>query len=301
MNGIICVNKQGGWTSFDVVAKMRGIAKTRKIGHAGTLDPMATGVLPLFFGAATKLCDMLPDEKKGYRAEFRLGMTTDTLDRTGITLTVQQSQVTLAQLQAVLPQFTGDILQFPPMYSAVQIDGKRLYDLARQGKEVARTARPVCINRLELVHFNEKSQSGTLLVECSKGTYIRSLVDDIGRALGCGAVLWQLQRYLAGQFVLSDCYRLVELDYHAKNGGLQSLLRPIDSALQEYPKITLSSAQVPMFCNGVKLDLNRVHHQPVAGYQRVYSHDQIFLGLARCDFEQEQLRLVKSFWQAEKR
>lgn len=297
MDGIICIHKQQDWTSFDVVAKARGIAHTKKVGHAGTLDPMATGVLPLFFGAATKLCDLLPNENKGYRAEFRLGITTDTLDRTGTVLSETDSRVTRAQLEEALARFIGAIEQIPPMYSAVKINGQRLYDLARSGREVERRPRPVTIHALELTEFDECSQSGSLVVRCSKGTYIRTLVADLGETLGVGAVLTELVRDLAGPFTLEDCYTLQELQQMAAAGTLEAALRPIDAVLTDLPEIVLNEVQSAKFCNGVKLDLNRVHHQQVAGNHRVYGTDGLFLGLACPDFQAEELRIVKPFWQ----
>lgn len=300
MNGIICINKPQEWTSFDVVAKARGIARTKKVGHAGTLDPMATGVLPLFFGAATKVCDLLPNEDKGYLADFRLGVTTDTLDRTGTVLTETESNRTQAEIEAILPQFRGEIKQVPPMYSAIRINGQRLYDLARSGREVERQARPVTIHRLELLQFDPNTQSGRLLVRCSKGTYIRTLAADLGEQLGVGAVLTELQRDLAGRFSLEDCHTLEELQQYAAEGTLSSLLLPIDAVFADLPKIELNEVQRHLFCNGVKLDLQRVPPLCGVGNHRVYDEQNAFLGLARPDVEKEELRIVKSFWQTGK-
>ena len=192
MNGIIVINKPSGFTSFDVVAVMRGIAKTRKAGHTGTLDPMATGVLPILLGNATKAQSLIPDSSKEYIADFRLGITTDTLDITGKIIEEKKSEISEREISDVLPEFTGNIFQIPPMYSAVQKDGKRLYELARQGIEVEREKRKVTIYKLELLEYDEKAQTGRLLTGCSGGTYIRTLIDDIGKRLGCGGVMTAL-------------------------------------------------------------------------------------------------------------
>ena len=189
MNGILCINKPQGFTSFDVAAKLRGMLKTKKIGHAGTLDPMATGVLPVFVGNATKACDIMPDSSKAYRASFRLGEQSDTQDSTGTILKTAEVNCTAADIEALLPKFRGEIMQIPPMYSAVSVNGKRLYELARQGIEVERESRNVTIYSLELLNFDEETQSGTLKVACSKGTYIRTLCEDIGNYLGTGGTL----------------------------------------------------------------------------------------------------------------
>ena len=194
MNGILIIDKPQDFTSFDVIAIVRGCMHERKTGHTGTLDPMATGVLPILLGSATKAQELLPDTDKEYIAEFRLGMTTDTLDITGKTLSTSDAEVTREQLEEVLPKFRGDIMQKPPMYSAVYKDGVRLYELARKGIEVEREERPANVSLLELTHFDEAAQSGSLKISCSKGTYIRVICDDIGRLLGCGCVMTSLRR-----------------------------------------------------------------------------------------------------------
>lgn len=298
MDGILCINKPAGWTSFDVVAKMRGIAKTKKVGHSGTLDPMATGVLPLFFGKATKACDILPDESKGYLAEFQFGKTTDTLDITGTVLSEQESHVTRAELESVLPVFTGEIFQLPPMYSAVKVNGKRLYDLAREGKTVERKNREVTVHSLELLSFQEETQTAQIAVSCSKGTYIRTLCADIGERLEAGAVLTKLIRNHACGFSLKDCISLEEAQQTADSGQLAARLLPIEQLFFSYPEITLSEMQSKMFLNGVKLDLERLAgisgRQPETMY-RVKNDRQQFLGLAYPDQMQMELRIKKIF------
>jgi tRNA pseudouridine55 synthase len=296
MNGILCVNKPEGWTSFDVVAKVRGIAHTRKVGHAGTLDPMATGVLPLFLGIATKACDVMPGEDKAYRATFRLGMTTTTQDRTGEVLTQTASAVTEEQLRAALLSFCGEIEQIPPMYSAVQVNGRRLYDLARAGREVERKPRKVTIYALSLLSFDEEHQTGVLDVRCSKGTYIRTLCHDLGATLGVGATLTALERYEAGNFSLSDCYTIEELQQFEEQGILEEKVLPVEQVFLQLPKIRLNAVQSVKFQNGVKLDLNRVRYKKVDGLHRVFDADNHFLGLATLNLQTMELVIAKMFY-----
>lgn len=293
MDGIICINKPSGWTSFDVVAKIRGITRTRKIGHAGTLDPMATGVLPLFFGTATKLCDILPNSEKGYLADFQLGCTTDTLDITGTVLTEQQSHVSKDQVEAALENFRGVISQLPPMYSAVQVNGRRLYDIARAGQTVERAPRQVEIKKLDLLSFDELAQTGQFRVLCSKGTYIRSLCSDLGEALGCGAVLTALVRECAGDFMLEDCLTLEDVQTLMAQGDLEDKMLPLDRVFQDFEAIRLNEIQAKKFQNGVKLDLNRVHYRGQDESYRVYGPGDTFLGLAKLDLEKMELVIEK--------
>lgn len=296
MNGILCVNKPEGWTSFDVVAKVRGIVHTRKVGHAGTLDPMATGVLPLFLGIATKACDVMPGEDKAYRATFRLGMTTTTQDRTGEVLTQTPSAVTKEQLRAALLSFCGEIEQIPPMYSAVQVNGRRLYDLARAGREVERKPRKVTIYALSLLSFDEEHQTGVLDVRCSKGTYIRTLCHDLGAALGVGATLTALERYEAGNFSLSDCYTIEELQQFEEQGVLEEKVLPVEQVFLQLPKIRLNAVQSVKFQNGVKLDLNRVRYKKMDGLHRVFDAENHFLGLATLNLQTMELVIAKMFY-----
>lgn len=295
MNGIICVNKPKDWTSFDVVAKVRGMARTKKVGHAGTLDPMATGVLPLFFGNATKACDVMPNDDKGYIATFKLGMTTNTLDITGDIETQKESNVTLDELKNVLSEFVGEIEQVPPMFSAIQVNGRRLYDIARTGEVVERKARKVIIEKLKLIDFNEDAQTGVIEVLCSKGTYIRSLSSDIGEKLGVGATLTDLQRHIVGNFTLDDCYTLDELQKFTDEGILEQKALPVEKVFEQLPKIKLNPVQSNKFRNGVKLDLNRVFHKNVEGNHKVFDQDNNFIGLAKLNLEKMQLVIEKMF------
>ena len=207
MNGILLVDKPAGWTSHDVVAKLRGVLGERRMGHSGTLDPMATGLLVVFAGRATRAVSFSENHTKCYEAHLRLGLTTDTQDTTGTVLSRSECAVSRAELEAVLPQFRGDILQVPPMYSALKVDGKKLYEIARRGGEVARKARPVTIG--ELTVLGEADGDYVLRVRCSKGTYIRTLCHDIGAALGCGGVMSALRRTEVGAYRVSDAYTKV--------------------------------------------------------------------------------------------
>lgn len=294
MNGIICVNKPKDWTSFDVVAKFRGIARTKKCGHTGTLDPMATGVLPILLGNATKLSSLIPDSDKGYCAGFQLGVTTDTLDCTGTVLSSVPVQVSAQQLETALESFRGTISQIPPMYSAVQVNGRRLYDLARSGQTVERPSRTVTIHQLNLLDYDPKTGEGKLEVFCSKGTYIRSLVDDLGKALGCGGMLTSLVRSQANGFTLDDCLTLEECQKLADAGELEGRVLPADRVLKELPALWLNRVQAEKFRHGVKLDLNRLRLPKQAeGNLRVYDSDGLFLGLARCNWDEAELVIVK--------
>lgn len=278
MNGIVLINKPKDFTSFDVVAVMRKLLGTKKIGHTGTLDPMATGVLPLMVGKATRLCDRLPDENKTYKATVQLGITTDTLDITGKVLTQTQSQVTREQIESLLPSFTGAQMQVPPMYSAVSVNGVRLYDLARQGKTVEREARPIFIEHLTLLDFCEETQTFEIEVSCSKGTYIRSLIDDMGKILEVGATLTNLCRTKACGFSLEECISLEQ----AKERTPEQLLHPVDKALQAYKAVTVTAPQAARFQNGGALDLERLPlSNNATGMFRVYNPGKTLLGLGQ--------------------
>lgn len=237
---------------------MRGIAHTRKIGHAGTLDPMATGVLPLFFGRATKAADMLPCQDKRYTAEFRLGLSTDTQDITGTVMSEREVTSGEAVVRHAAATFVGGIMQRPPMYSAVRVGGKRLYELARKGIEIEREARPVTIYSLDFISCDERTHTYKIDVRCSKGTYIRTLAADIGELLGCGATLTSLRRTEAAGFSLADCVTLEEAASLAASGGFEAALLPVAEAFKSLPKARLTEKQTRMFLNGVRLDSARV-------------------------------------------
>ncbi|MFV0413834.1 MAG: tRNA pseudouridine(55) synthase TruB [Oscillospiraceae bacterium] len=249
MDGILVVNKPQGFTSFDVVAKLRGICQTRKIGHGGTLDPMATGVLPVFVGAAAKAVDMQPRQDKTYEATLLLGTATDTGDITGAVLQTAPVAVGGAELQAVLPRFLGPQQQLPPMYSAVKYNGKPLYRYAREGKQVERKARPVTIHSLEYLGSPAQNRY-SLRVHCSKGTYIRTLAEDLGAALGLPATLAALCRTQAGEYTLAGAYTLQELQQAKDEGTLQSLLLPVETVFQSLPQLPLQDTALQRLLNG---------------------------------------------------
>lgn len=281
MNGIICINKKQNITSFGVCAKLRGILGEKKVGHTGTLDPMAEGVLPVMIGGATRFLNFLPESDKGYRASFILGKTTDTLDITGNVTAEYENNVSESDVSEALKFFKGKIMQTPPMYSAVSVNGKRLYELARQGIEVERKEREIEIKRLELV----ENINGEYVIDvfCSKGTYIRSLIDDIGRMLGCGAVMTSLVRTSAMGFTLENCTTLDELQQRKnENIGFDDILLPLDQVLSAYDKITISPAQSIRFKNGGSLDLARIKKQLIKEeIYRIYNPEGAFLGLGQ--------------------
>lgn len=292
MTGLICINKDKDITSFGVVAKVRGITREKKAGHTGTLDPMATGVLPVMLGGATRFLDYLPESDKGYRAGFVLGKTTDTLDITGEVTAEYAVNADEQDVRSALEQFRGTITQMPPMYSAVSVNGQRLYDLARQGIEVERESRAVEIKKLELVGC----ENGEYIIDviCSKGTYIRTLIDDIGRYLGCGAVMTSLVRTLANGFTLADCVTLEELQKIRDNNlTFDNVLLDIESVFKVYDCVSVSPAQAKRFSNGGALAADRIRKKLDDGIYRVYSPDGLFLGLGEMDSNENQLSVKR--------
>ncbi|MBQ6530646.1 MAG: tRNA pseudouridine(55) synthase TruB, partial [Clostridia bacterium] len=241
MNGIIIVDKPQGKTSHDIVYAIRRLTGIKKVGHTGTLDPMATGVLPICIGSATKVADMLTLSDKAYTAEFVLGKTTDTLDAEGEVLTESKVNVTGDEIRAAVMSFVGEIEQIPPMYSAIKQNGKKLYELARQGIEVERKPRKVTINSIDILEINGKTV--TIDVSCSKGTYIRTLCADIGERLGTGAYMTKLRRTKTGIFAISESYTLEELGTLNELGTLKNVLIPIDKIFEKYPEIILNEKQ----------------------------------------------------------
>ena len=295
MNGILCVNKPQDFTSFDVVAKLRGILQMKRLGHGGTLDPMATGVLPVFVGNATKACDIMPDNTKSYRGGFRLGAVSDTQDVWGNVAEHSDMAVSREDILSVLPEFTGKIMQLPPMYSAVQVNGKRLYDLARQGIEVERTPREAEVSSLVLEEYDSMSREGILSITCGKGTYIRTIINDIGERLGCGGIMTSLVRTSSCGFDLSECYTFEQIQQARDEGRLDELILPADRVFSSFPEIRLGEAQTRMYRSGVKLDLARVSgiRSGCESY-RVYGHDGAFIGTAVTDREGGVLRVGKN-------
>ncbi|HIZ84342.1 MAG TPA: tRNA pseudouridine(55) synthase TruB [Firmicutes bacterium] len=285
MVGLILLDKPEGMTSFGAAAALRRLTGEKRVGHTGTLDPMATGLLPILLGQATRLVSLLMETEKEYEAVLRLGMRTDTLDVTGRILETRPA-AGRAELEAVLPRFTGEILQTPPMYSALKKDGVRLYELARQGKEVERKPRPVTIRELELLEACGPD-TYRLRVVCSKGTYIRTLCDDIGRELGCGGVMAALRRTATGGFSIREAVTLEQLEAD----GPAAHLLPADRAVAGYPALQVSAAQAGRFLNGGQLDFARLSLQnPAHGaLYRVYGPGNRFLGMGRADGDKEQL------------
>lgn len=297
MNGIICIDKPTDFTSFDVVAKIRSIIRIRRIGHAGTLDPMATGVLPIFIGNATKVCDILPSNDKGYRAGFKLGLSTNTQDITGEVL--HRHDVSAISEEAILNairSFVGDIMQIPPMFSAVKIDGKRLYKLARQGIEVERPPRKATISGIKLLSYNHEDSCGELEILCSQGTYVRTIIHDLGEMLGVGGVMTSLVRTKSGIFTLLDCITIDEVQQHHENGTLGSKLMAIDEVLAGYNDIHLDEKQSKMFYNGVRLDSSRIAGcNSSRGLYRIYDSEGEFMAVGEID-DSKTLRIKKSFF-----
>ncbi|MDE6796827.1 MAG: tRNA pseudouridine(55) synthase TruB [Ruminococcus sp.] len=295
MNGILCIDKPQDFTSFDVVAKLRGILGMKRLGHAGTLDPMATGVLPVFVGTATKACDIMPDNSKSYKAGFRLGQTTDTQDITGTILTTSDRPVSENDINKILPEFTGKIMQIPPMYSAVQVNGQRLYDLARQGIEVERKPREIDVENIRLIDYDETTCTGNITISCGKGTYIRTIIHDIGGKLGCGGIMTSLVRTSASGFTLDDCYTLEQVQKARDENCLESLILPVDRVFSSLPKIRLNEHQTKLYRNGVKLDLSRINNikNDCISYS-VYGFDGNFIGTALAEHDNGILRIGKN-------
>ena len=299
MNGVLCIDKPEGMTSFDVIARLRRITHTRRIGHTGTLDPMATGLLPVLFGTATKACDLMPESGKRYRAAFQLGFTSDTEDIWGALSPTGAAFPEKEAVEAALIPFRGEIMQLPPMYSAIQINGRRLYDLARQGIEIEREKRPITIHHLELLEADEQENRYVIDVACSKGTYIRTLCADIGEALGCGATMTALRRTQAAGFSLADSLTLEQAEQLTEQGKLTEHLLPVETVFESLPKIVLCAAQERMYRNGVRLDLARLDGMPAlgnwAGDIRICGEDGTFLGVSYADWQQGLLCTRKLF------
>ena len=276
LNGVLVVDKPAGWTSFDVLAKLRGVLHTRKLGHSGTLDPMATGVLPVFVGPARKAVDLQTDHNKEYEAVIRLGVRTDTGDVTGTVVETAPVTAGEAELRAVLPRFVGPQMQLPPMYSAVKVGGVPLYKAARQGKEVARAPRPVVIHELEYLGRCGENEY-RLRIFCGKGTYVRVLLEEIGAALGTVATMAELRRTRAGAYTLADSHTLDAI--LAAGERLPGLLIGLDTVFAQLPALTADGAAVDRLTNGAPAW--RCGHP--AGRYRLYGPDGGFLGVGRVD------------------
>ncbi len=287
MNGILIVDKPAGWTSFDVIAKLRGILATRRIGHSGTLDPMATGVLPVFVGPAARAVDLQTDHTKEYVAGVRFGIATDTGDTTGEILRTSDRVVEREELLAVLPGFLGDRMQLPPMYSAVKVNGQPLYKLARKGVEVERTPRPITIHALELLE-QTGDNAYLLRIACSKGSYVRVLLEEIGAALGVPAAMCSLRRTRSGRYTLEGALTLEQVQDAKENGTLQGLLAGVDTVFDALPAVTVPESILEKLKNGCACRFDHVD-----GRLRVYGGDGAFYGVA--EVRENQLQVEKLF------
>ena len=285
MNGIVIVDKPQEWTSQDVTARLRRVFNTRRIGHGGTLDPMATGVLPVFVGRATRGVEFFEHAEKAYETVIRLGLTTDTEDVFGTTVTEQEVSLTEEQFLAVLPQFRGKIMQVPPMYSALKVNGQKLCDLARKGKEVERQPREIEIFELTCLEFS--GNTARLRVKCSKGTYIRTLCKDIGEALGCGGCMQALRRVQAGEYTIAEAIPLQEL---LETEDAEKYLRGVDTMFRNYPQVTLTANQEKRCRCG-----NSFSVKMEDGTYRAYGKDGEFLMLAKV--ENGIMSTIKSFFE----
>ena len=281
MTGFIFLDKPEGLTSFFAANRVKRILKINKTGHTGTLDPMATGVLPVMLGGATRFSQYLPTHDKTYRAKILLGTVTDTLDITGTVLQKNPVNVSVDRLNGVINRFVGSISQLPPMYSAVSKDGIRLYKLARQGIEIEREARNVVIRYIKLLDVPDENNEFEIEVSCSAGTYIRSLAADIGSELGCGAVITALRRIEANGVSIDKTVTLETVQQLADEGRIDELITPCDEMLRCYTAVNVSEKQAIRFENGGELDLNRIKGEKNDGFCRVYSPAKKFLGLGK--------------------
>lgn len=295
-NGILIVDKDAGYTSHDVVAKLRGIFGQRKIGHTGTLDPEATGVLPVCLGSATKLCDMLTDRDKEYVAELLLGVETDTQDGTGRVLSEREVTAPEAEVRRVCESFVGTYDQIPPMYSALKVNGKKLYELAREGKEVERRPRAVTIRELEILECRLPVVKFRVL--CTKGTYIRTLCADIGKRLSCGGIMKSLRRTKAGSFGLDEAHTLDSLQRRKEDGTLPEVIKPVDSVFGDCPSLHVSLESAALLENGNPIapgaTAEKVRHEP-GRRVRFYRADGSFAGIYAYDGEKKTYMPVKMF------
>lgn len=285
MNGIVIVDKPQNWTSQDVTARLRRVFQTRRIGHGGTLDPMATGVLPVFVGRGTRGVEFFEHAEKTYETMLKLGITTDTEDIWGSVLTQSPVSVTEEQVEAVLSRFRGEIMQVPPMYSALKVNGQKLCDLARKGQQVQRQPRPIIIHQLNLLEQGEDTLR--LQVRCSKGTYIRTLCKDIGEALGCGGCMQQLRRTSAGEYTIEEA---VPLEALLESENPEQFLRPVDSMFRSYPSLKLTANQEKRCRNGNPFSLSVPE-----GTYRAYSESGEFLMLGKV--ESGIMSTIKSFFE----
>lgn len=299
INGILNVHKEAGFTSHDVVAKLRGILKQKKIGHTGTLDPDAVGVLPVCLGNGTRLCDMLADKSKEYEAVMRLGITTDTQDMSGQILKQSEVKCSEEEVRDAVLSFEGSYRQIPPMYSALKVNGKKLYELARQGKEIERAPREVFIRKIEILSL--ELPLAAFRVSCSKGTYIRTLCQDIGEKLGCGAAMESLVRTRVGTFRIEDAYTLSEIERLAAEGSIAEKIIPVDAVFAALPKAVVKREFRKRIDNGnflleKQLTVSEGTLKMQDGAQlRIYNDEQIFCGIYEYRAGERNFKPVKMF------
>ena len=294
MNGFVYVDKPAGITSFVAVAKIRRIFGIKKAGHTGTLDPMATGVLPIALGHATRFIELIPSHDKAYKAKFILGKTTDTLDITGKVTGEYNVTSTREDVENILQDFRGEIEQIPPMYSAIKKDGVRLYDLARQGIEIERESRKVTIYSLNLLSYCEDTAEYEIECECSSGTYIRTLIGDIGDKLGCGATMTSLRRTKANGISIDRCYTFEELEKLKDEGNVENALGSVDSLIV-YDKIKVTAPQAKRFSNGGSLDCERFGGKKEPGLYNVYDPEGEYLGVGEIDESRAELSVRRVY------
>lgn len=296
MDGILNVYKEKGYSSHDVVAKLRGILRMKRIGHTGTLDPDAEGVLVVCIGKGTKLADMITDKDKSYKAVLKLGITTDTQDLSGNILKTGEVRADLEQTEAVIKSFIGEYMQLPPMYSAIKVGGRKLYEYARKGEEIERERRRVHIQDIKILEHKQEEHEITMLVDCSKGTYIRTLLNDIGEALGCGGAMKELTRTRVGSFCIDSALKLSEVSRLAEADMLKDYLIPTEDIFPSYCKVILQREHNKLVHNGNLFYAGMIEEQPLhmlTEYVRVYDADNIFIGIYRYDQESKVFKPVK--------
>lgn len=302
LNGIINIYKEKGYTSHDVVAKMRGILKIKKIGHTGTLDPEAEGVLPVCIGKATKVVDLIIDKDKTYETILKLGIVTDTQDMTGKIIKKSPVDADLQKIEKAIEKFIGGYEQIPPMYSAVKVKGQKLYELARQGKEIERASRRVMVYNIKILDYNPDEHEVRLQVDCGKGTYIRTLLHDIGEALGCGGAMKTLVRTRVGNFDISDSLSLREVEEYVRNGSIGGHIIPVDVILASYPKVIMDSKYDKLIYNGNAFSIKQIAadseipHMPDCSFSvRVYDSKGVFVGIYCYDQDERKFAAQKMF------
>lgn len=301
MDGIINIYKEKGFTSHDVVAKMRGILKQKKIGHTGTLDPDATGVLPICLGKATKVCDLLTNQNKTYEAVILLGVETDTEDISGTVISKQEVTLTSEEVEEAVLSFKGKSMQIPPMYSALKVNGKKLYELAREGKEIERKPRPIEIFEIKIMEMELPYL--TVEVTCSKGTYIRSLARDIGKKLGVGGCILELKRTRVRDFLIKDSITLEELEKRKAENSIEEILMPVDTVFSDYKEILVKKEGHPLIYNGNYISTAFIKNQISCKDQesvRVYDDDMCFIAIYQWEEKRKQFKPKKMFLLNEK-